>query len=70
MRPTWPHSVNDYTFRVDGTDAGRCYLQHIANGSPLLWRWVLQVPPYGDGWTETLDEAKARFKAAFERLER
>jgi len=40
MCRTWPDAnrPDDYVFRVDGKDAGRCYLTHAA-GKREVWRW-------------------------------
>ena len=63
-RPTVLRRPNDFIFRVAGRDAGRCY-QMVAAGSRLVWHWTV----YGrstSGMEDTLEEAQARFKQAFE----
>ncbi len=56
---------NDYTVHEDGQPIGR--IRYTRERSPGLWLWTVTVnipgPPYGDA--KTLDEAKARFKAAW-----
>jgi hypothetical protein len=70
MRQTWPHNPDreDYVFRFNGKDVGRCYFARFADCKDL-WRWTV----YGTnlaGLELTLDDAKAKFKEAFERLEK
>ena len=67
MRRTWPDDdkrPNDFVFRVDGKDAGRCY-QMIAAGARVVWLWTIYGSSDG-GMEDTLEEAQARFKAMFE----
>jgi hypothetical protein len=76
LRPTWRDQPDDFVFRVDGRDAGRCYLRQFANNE-LLWSWTIYIGlditgtlpgvPIA-GATETLDQAKAEFRASYERL--
>jgi hypothetical protein len=66
MRRCWPDqdAPDDYVFKVDGTDAGRCYLM-MAAGHRLVWRWTI----YGSsaaGMEDTLAEAQRRFKQTYE----
>ena len=69
MRVTWPdqpHRTDDYVFRVDGKDAGRCYFHYTVPATGHRWHWTV----YGstaNGDELTLEEAQARFKQAFER---
>jgi hypothetical protein len=45
MRPSFSHSrprPNDYVFRVNGIDAGRCYLRRLANNEPR-WSWTIYI---------------------------
>ena len=70
MRRCWPDQDprDDYVFRVDGKDAGRCYFMRAA-GSRDVWRWTI----YGSslaGMEETLGEAQRRFKEAYEAAKR
>jgi hypothetical protein len=56
---------NDYTVLDDGQPIGR--IRHARERSPSIWLWhvtmTLPGPPFGDA--KTIDEAKARFKAAW-----
>jgi hypothetical protein len=68
MRRTWPDDPDreDYVFRFNGEEVGRCYRARFADCKDL-WRWTV----YGTnlaGLELTLDDAKAKFKAAFERI--
>ena len=62
MRLTWPDDdrPDDYVFRVDGHDAGRCYAMHAA-GRRLVWRWTVYGSNAG-GMEPSLQEAQRRFK--------
>jgi hypothetical protein len=65
MRRTWPDDPgrpNDFVFRVDGRDAGRCYFMHAA-GNRAVWLWTVYGSPRG-GMEDTLGEAQRQFKAA------
>jgi hypothetical protein len=66
MRRTWPDEDrhDDFVFRVDGLDAGRCY-RMIAAGSRIVWHWTVYGKSTG-GMEDTLEEAQAGFKAAIE----
>ena len=67
MRRTWsndPDSTNDFVFRCDGVDVGRCYFTRGA-GSRDVWLWTVYGRSSG-GMEETLDEAKRKFKETFE----
>jgi hypothetical protein len=67
MRRSWPdnpESPNDFVFRCDGVDVGRCYLTRAA-GSRDVWLWTVYGTSRG-GMEETLDEAKRKFKETFE----
>jgi hypothetical protein len=55
LRLIAPH---DYTALDDGQPIGRIRLAR--ERSPSIWLWT--DPPFGDA--ETIDDAKARFKAA------
>ena len=62
MRRSWPDRPDDYVFRIDGKDAGRCYLT-VATASRHVWLWTV----YGRatrGMEETLEQAQRRFKGA------
>jgi hypothetical protein len=68
MRLTWPDEPDrhdDFVFRVDGKDAGRCY-QTIATGRGLVWRWTIYGTSKG-GMEDTLEDAKAKFKVEYEK---
>ncbi len=66
MRLTWPDrdSPNDYTFHYNGIEVGRCYLGPIAFNR-ARWRWFVYQTSI-NGMEETLAEAQAKFKAAYE----
>jgi hypothetical protein len=49
----------DYQVIVDGPSIGRIYRNPGSTMKEAQWRWTLQVPPHGHGYTETLDQAKA-----------
>ena len=68
MRLTWPDEPNrrdDFVFRVDGKDAGRCYLTH-ATGRRDVWRWTIYGTSKG-GMEDTLQDAQAKFKIEYEK---
>ena len=58
-------SPNDYSVHEDGQPIGRIRLAR--ERAPAIWLWNVTVtipgPPFGDA--ESIDEAKARFKAAW-----
>lgn len=65
MGRTWPDDPgqpNDYVFRIDGRDAGRCYFMHAA-GNRAVWLWTVYGSPKG-GMEDTLEGAQRQFKAA------
>jgi len=70
MRRTWPDDdkrPNDFVFRIDGKNVGRCYLM-VGADSRLVWHWTV----YGrstSGMEDTLAEAQQRFKQAYEAAE-
>ena len=49
MRRTWPDDdrPDDYVFRVDVRDAGRCYAMRAA-GDRQVWRWTVYGSPAGE----------------------
>jgi hypothetical protein len=59
-----PPDPNDYVFRVDGNDAGRCYFM-LAAGSRQCWRWTVYGISAG-GLEDTLEAAQRRFKETYE----
>ena len=67
MRRTWPDDSDrpdDFVFRADGKDAGRCYLASRPNRG-AVWHWTV----YGGrvtGDAISLEEAQKEFKRAFE----
>jgi hypothetical protein len=78
-RITWPDnpdSRDDYVFRFNGYDVGRCHIQGMA-GNQRKWTWAiyfgcaycaarrLAAVPL-DGAADTLEGAQAQFKACFE----
>ena len=58
--------LDDYSVREDGRTVGRIRLAQ--ERAPAIWLWTITVaiagPPFGDA--STLDEAKGRFKVAWE----
>ena len=58
--------VNDYAVREDGRAIGR--IRYAKERSPGIWLWQVTVtvpgPPFGDA--NSIDEAKARFRIAWE----
>jgi hypothetical protein len=69
MRRTWPDEdrPNDFVFRIDEQDAGRCY-ELIAASYRRCWLWTV----YGTsmrGLVDTLEEAQRRFKGSDGRLD-
>ena len=67
LRRCWPDnpdSQDDYQFCCDGVPVGRCYFMEAAMRRPV-WRWTVYNVSGGD-MEDTLEEAKAKFKAAFE----
>jgi len=66
MRRTWPEhpEKEDYVFRFNGKDVGRCYLGRFTEGD--RWRWTIYGTNLGT-LEPTLDDAKARFKESFQR---
>jgi hypothetical protein len=68
LRRTWPDDSDrpdDFVFRCDCVDAGRCYLM-LAVGSREVWNWTAYGISSG-GMEDSLDKAKYGFKIAFER---
>ncbi len=61
-----PPSANDYSVHDDGHPIGRIRL--ACERTPSTWQWAVTEPvpgpPFGDA--KSIDEAKARFKAAWE----
>jgi hypothetical protein len=67
---------NDFVFRYNGHDVGRCYLREMS-GSSTFWSWTIFI-----GWTiskipddipvsgaaETIERAQEQFRASFDRL--
>ena len=66
MRLTWPDEdrPDDYVFRVDGRDAGRCYAMRAAGNVPV-WRWTVYGSNAG-GMADSLAGAQREFKAGFD----
>lgn len=75
LRRTWPedHGRQDYVFRCDGVDVGRCYLRSLA-GNVSAWHWTVYIGHYVRRTVEgipiagdagTLDEAKTAFHKSF-----
>lgn len=69
MRLTWHDraSPNDFIFRCDGRDVGRCYFYRAPNGRDV-WLWFVSHTSL-KGMETTLVEAQAKFKAAYEASE-
>lgn len=64
MRHAWPgeNRPNDYVFRVNGKDSGRCYLS-TASGAREVWLWTV-YGRHARGMEDTLEQAQRRFKEA------
>ena len=64
--PTWPGVKDDYVLRFEGRVVGRIRFAVSA------WEWHLTVPmampPWAEGKTSSLDEARKGFAAAWGRL--
>jgi hypothetical protein len=67
---------NDYVFRADGMEVGRCYLRAMA-GNAKFWHWTIYIGTHVRrvvegvpiaGNANSLDEAKAQFRDSFERM--
>jgi hypothetical protein len=76
IRRTWPElpGSKDYVFRQDGRDVGRTYRTRTPDGDQWLWTIYVVAGIHRKegapiaGLVATLDEAKAAFKASYERL--
>ena len=67
MRATWPDNPDrpdDFVFRVDGHDTGRCYRMTAAYDREC-WLWTIYCKQSG-GMADTLEEAQRLFKEAIE----
>jgi len=75
---TWPddNRSNDFVFRCDGHDAGRCYLRELANNE-MKWHWTIYIGTHASrpvegvpivGNADTLDQAKAEFRKSFDAM--
>jgi hypothetical protein len=64
--PTWPGVKDDYVLRFEGHTIGRIRFAVSA------WEWQITVPmampPWAEGKTSSLDEARKGFAAAWGRL--
>jgi len=67
---------NDFVFRCNGVDVGRCYLRPLA-GDREKWSWSIYIGMHVKrtvegiplaGYAESLDLAKQQFGEAFGRL--
>ena len=67
---------NDYVFRCNGVEVGRCYLRFLASG-PKRWSWSIYLGIHVKrtvegvplaGYADSLDLAKQQFREAFGRL--
>ena len=60
---------DDYAVLDDGRKVGRIVREKLPSG--MMWVWFLQTapvaPPPNNGICDTLDEAKAEFRARYER---
>jgi hypothetical protein len=65
-KPPFTEDPTDYAVVVDGPQIGRIYKQRSTSMPSAQWRWVSQVPPGGNGYTATLDEAKAEIAKVLE----
>lgn len=80
-RPTWPEEpgrTDDYVFRYDGVDVGRCYLRGLTGGEQKWW-WTVYIAGSGrasqrvpgipiEGSADTIEQAQAAFKQSFEQM--
>ena len=64
--PSWPGAKNDYVLRYEQHTVGRIRLAETA------WKWQITVPmampPWAEGSSDTLEEAKKAFALAWGRL--
>jgi hypothetical protein len=67
---------NDYVFRCDNFDVGRCYLRTLSNNE-VRWSWTIYIGIHVKriivgvptaGYALTLDEAKEQFPKSFDRM--
>jgi hypothetical protein len=67
---------NDFVFRCNGVDVGRCYLRHLT-GDREKWSWSIYIGIHVKrtvegiplaGYADTLDLAQQQFREAFGRL--
>jgi hypothetical protein len=67
---------NDYVFRCDGIEVGRCYLRTVANNEQS-WLWTIYIGIYAlrrvegvpiSGNAKTLEQATAEFRFCFEQM--
>jgi hypothetical protein len=71
MRVTWPDEPDrrdDFVFRVDGKDAGRCYQTIATMDRGWVWRWAVYGTSKG-GMEDTLEDAQAKFKIEYEKCQ-
>lgn len=66
LRRTWPDRDDDWcVIAATGAVVGRIYWSTAHQVDP--WLWFLQVSPVANGHAASLEEAKAAFRAAYER---
>ena len=67
---------DDYVFRCNGVDVGRCYLRRMA-GDREKWSWSIYIGIHVKrtvegiplaGYADSLDSAQQQFSEAFSRL--
>jgi hypothetical protein len=63
---------DDYCVIHDGRSVGRIRLASERSGHGVVWHWYvnppLPIPPWCRGDAESLEDAKTKFKAAWERF--
>lgn len=69
---------NDFIFRYDGADVGRCYLRGLTGGTSKWW-WTIYITGPGrpsqrvpgipiEGSADTIEQAQDAFKVNFDKL--
>jgi hypothetical protein len=76
MKPSGLGRPDDYVFRYDGLDVGRCYLKTIA-ANEQRWVWSIYIGLYvkakpeammTGGMADTLEQAQLEFRETFDRI--
>jgi hypothetical protein len=61
-----PRKGTNFGFRVEGQEAGRCYHHYVRFYEGFRWHWTVYESNFA-GDELMLQEAQAKFKAAFEK---